>query len=286
MGKRAGAGFVAYDHNGKITEQVIPLGHGTTINQAELIAIHDVAIWAINNIATAATKITIHSDSLTTITKLSSKKCISKLALETARLLNTLAERINYLALNKVKAHIGIEGNEVADALAKKGATLIPEGPEPYILPNKSHILNEINDMMKSETLNRIKSASIKKEHKSRLTTIVDNPKSLNNLYKFVNITDINTLTQMISDQNHLANNENKRDELVVPNCKHCNGTKETSEHFIGKCPAYSALRQQFFGRHTTTINEIIESNGIGKLLTFIKSTGRIDDEFVRYYIE
>ena len=100
------------------------------------------------------------------------------------------------------------------------------------------------------------------------------------------NISDIRSLTHMISDQSHLAYNMSKRDNQVVPECRHCPGTKETAEHFIGKCPYFSILRQQTFGTHPITIAQIIKFHGCPKLIKFITKSGRLEEEFVRFYID
>ena len=70
--KSAGAGFAAYIQSEIINKTAIPLGSKTTINQAEMIAIHDAALWLLNSVykTNQALKIIFLSDSLTTIQKL------------------------------------------------------------------------------------------------------------------------------------------------------------------------------------------------------------------------
>ena len=228
-------------------------------------------------------KIIIYSDSLTSISKLRQDTTTSKLTLETVKILNILATICHEVQIIKVKAHIGIEGNELADALAKKGANLKPMGPEPHIKPGKSQISHEIQTY-ELETLKLlIKNAKIKSDHIARLISIINkHGVSLVN----GNISDIRSLTHMISDQSHLAYNMSKRDNQVVPECRHCPGTKETAEHFIGKCPYFSILRQQTFGTHPITIAQIIKFHGCPKLIKFITKSGRLEEEFVRFYID
>ena len=78
----------------------------------------------------------------------------------------------------------------------------------------------------------------------------------------------------MISDQSHLANNSSKRDPLVVPYCRHCPAEKETAEHFLTSCPAYSLTRLLNLGSSTLTMYELIQDHKPKDVVNFIKKNG------------
>ena len=89
-----------------------------TINQAEMFAINEAAkLLKTKHFETQEIK--IFTDSLTSIKKLSNPESNSKLTIETNNNLNEISWHYN-ISIQKVKAHIGIAGNEKADSLAKR----------------------------------------------------------------------------------------------------------------------------------------------------------------------
>ena len=95
-------------------------------------------MYAINEAAkflklhpTQGNNIHIFTDSQNSLQKLNKPSTNSKLTLDTIENLNELSKSQN-ITLHKVRAHIGIEGNELADSLAKKGASTKQIGPEPF----------------------------------------------------------------------------------------------------------------------------------------------------------
>ena len=93
-------------------------------------------------------------------------------------------------------------------------------------------------------------------------------------------------ITQIFSDQSHLANSHNKRDKLVVPFCRHCPDKKETNEHFIAQCPAYSQIRQEIFDTTYSNLSDLVKSFAPNTFANFYKKTGRDKDEYICYYVE
>ena len=228
------------------------------------------------------TNIHIFSDSQSTLQKVENDYTKSKLTLETNVLLNRICSK-NIVELCKVQAHNGITGNEQADKLAKEGSSKLPIGPEPLIGFTMNNILKDLRANLLAKQYNIIKKHKIAENHKSPL---------LSYLHKFGHNLTIGTknnlriFTQMISDQNHLANNHSKRDINVVPFCRHCPSTKETAEHFITACPAFSLQRMQNLGHAVTDMNELIKNHKPADIIKFINSTGRLNDDYVCYYID
>ena len=225
--QRAGAGITISKHKEILFEQSYSLGSYPTINQCELFAINQAAHWlTIMNLPN--TSIYIFSDSETTLHKLSSNYTKSKLVLETNTLLNKLCDS-HSIELIKVPAHMGIEGNERADMLAKEGAGNVPIGPEPYISFNMSHILTELTSKFRLKQLEKIEKHKIIEKHKTPLISYLN---KYHNKLAINNKVNLRLFTHMISDQSHLANNSSKRDPLIVPYCRHCPAEKRRQSTF------------------------------------------------------
>ena len=90
----------------------------------------------------------------------------------------------------------------------------------------------------------------------------------------------LRTLTHLISGQNHLASNENKRDPTIVPTCRNCRNQKDNAQHLLSICPKYALHRQQFFGEAYPDIKEIIENIHPKIILKFVEATGKMDENY------
>ena len=200
----------------------------------------------------------------------------SRLTIESVKLLNKLG-KLNNLTLIKVKAHIGIQGNERADDLAKKGADSTPIGPEPFLTISWSNIIMDLLKKAKDETANRISKHPIRPNAKTPLLYYIGR-------YGFRlasnNKKDIREITHLFSDQSWLHNSRSKREPNISPFCDHCYDIEETAEHFIGECPAYAMVRIQIFGLPYIDLSQIITEFGTNKLIQYIKLTGRTNKNY------
>ena len=276
---QAGADIYITLNGSTILESSLALGTMTTINQAELIAIREAAQYVISN-NIRANQIHIYTDSLNSLLKLKNPNSTSILTSETITKLNQINQTYNEVKIQKIKAHIGLEGNEKADILAKKGASTRPIGPEPFsFLPN--NILQQaLHNEMKNKISRKINKSDIKQENKTLLKLFIqNNPPRLAHQNK----NDIRNFIQIISGQNHLAHNQNKMDKSVIPFCKHCPNVRETTEHFLSSCPAYSLYRLQVFESPTLPMLTIFEKFSAAKICKFISKTGRMEEENSHY---
>ena len=276
--KQAGAGIVIQTSTSTIHEKHYSLGEMTTINQAEMYAINEAAKF-LKLHPTQGNNINIFTDSQNSLQKLNKPSTNSKLTLDTIENLNELSKSQN-ITLHKVRAHIGIVGNELADSLAKKGASTKQIGPEPFLYLPK----NTINEILKSKMLKdrykKITSTKIKPENKELLLAYLKNkpPKLANHLKS-----NIKNLTGIISGQNHLAHNENKMNKDTSPYCRHCSNTRETTEHFMSNCPAYSLTRLEVFQSTSIPIKQIFENFNPNVICNFINKTERMKQDNITY---
>ncbi|XP_055842324.1 uncharacterized protein LOC129909275 [Episyrphus balteatus] len=118
------------------------LGQSPSIFQAEVNAI--VKCAEINlELKHRNKNIAIMSDSQAALKALKSYEINSKLVLECIGKLNELG-KINKVTLHWVPGHVGVQGNEEADSLAKTGANSPLMGPESYCGIGENVIKNKI----------------------------------------------------------------------------------------------------------------------------------------------
>ena len=93
------------------------------MSQAEIEAISHACQYALANLKELNIKyIKILSDSQAAIKALNKPRLTSQSVLTTLEYMETLALEVKHLTLAWIKAHVGTEGNEQADQLAKEGA--------------------------------------------------------------------------------------------------------------------------------------------------------------------
>ena len=121
-----GAGFAIYQGGKLLREGCDTVNKEGTVFQAELVAI-DLASQALVEMSKEKGYkfIKMFSDSMSSLQALDSAKITSKTVLKTKRSLNRLASVVKSVRVNWIKAHVGHEGNERADHLAKEASTMI-----------------------------------------------------------------------------------------------------------------------------------------------------------------
>jgi ribonuclease HI len=81
----------------------------------------------------ADTQVLILSDSQAAILATQNPLIFSHTVLKTVNSLNTLANAGKQVTLQWVRGHNNTAGNELADQMAKTGAILMVNGPEPFL---------------------------------------------------------------------------------------------------------------------------------------------------------
>lgn len=242
-----------------------PLGKEATIFQAELIAM-ELCIQEIIRRAHRNQTIYILSDSQAVLKALLSHKQESKLVWSCLQNLKILAKR-NKVTLMWVPGHIGVEGNEEADRLAKEGATTKFIGPEPFCGKPRGHSKLIIHRWVEQEHRlywNRLPGLKVSKKFIQPQKLKVD---KLLNLSK----KDIRTLTGLITGH-HPVNYHLKKMGLAEDDkCRLCLLDKETTEHLLCTCEAAGRRRLDHLGKGILTTNELAEK-APEHILRFYKS--------------
>ena len=115
-----GAGFIIM--RGKqqvVTTESISLNKEATVFQAEAVAIEKAAKFLIDQSETQDKYIRIFSDSQAVLKALDKEGVTSQTILNTKKALYELKQIKRAVTLKWTKAHIGIDGNELADEYAK-----------------------------------------------------------------------------------------------------------------------------------------------------------------------
>ena len=100
----------------------------TTVFQAEIIAINEACKKFIDTRQSNMQYIKIFSDSQATILALNNNTVTSSLVKQTIITLNRLADSSEILEICWIKAHVGYDGNERADQLAKEAVKISQVG--------------------------------------------------------------------------------------------------------------------------------------------------------------
>ena len=223
-----------------------------------------------NNLASSRN----HTDSQTTIHKLFNKWSTSKQLTNTVTKLQHLQVRHN-LRIEKVKAHANIEGNEIADTLAKE-ATKYSRQTQNEAGLNKAIIKTRLQSWLKEKNIEQLK----KKNYNTFTTAIITKIyREYGKLY-FTNKQTMRQMTLALSGQNNLASSRNHEDKKVNPNCELC-GVKENSEHVIIVCPRLDELKHKL-GYKKRTINMEVygeDSLNLPKLTKLITKSGIFREE-------
>jgi ribonuclease HI len=151
----SGCGYAIYGTQDNKDPEIIHsqssyLGTMTTVFQAEVFAIGQAAHFIIHNpnITSNINQIDIITDSKAALQAIDGLVTSSKLVKDCMNTLDKLQERTN-LTIHWTKAHVGHEGNEKADQLAKEGTTKISYATEPILPVPRSWTKNKIKKLLK-----------------------------------------------------------------------------------------------------------------------------------------
>ena len=265
-GKNVGCGIYIVIPNEGSYKVSYRLNDYRSIFQAELTALKMAADLLIQEERTENT-INLYSDSLSSIQALNSLIIKSATVKSCLKSINHLG-RCNIVTLRWVKAHIGIEGNEIADALAKQGAE---EGAGTIIelLPTasmqKAAIRKFYYEKWKSQFM------LTKQSRQAKLFFPFPNKKrSLELLNR--SRQDLSLLVMCCTGHNFLRKHRFLQKRTAVSNCRLCEYEEESSLHLLAHCPAFELPRLMTFYNHELDLT-LIAKIDLDKLIYFIKTT-------------
>lgn len=229
---------------GPKTKISVSLGQWPTVFQAEVYAIKECAQLCLKRNYRHAT-ICIFSDSQAALQSLKAFTCNSKLVWECILALKSLAER-NRVKLYWIPGHTGLEGNEIADQLARNGSTNMFIGPEPFLGISNSALNTELNNWLFGQIQSNWNTVSNANQSKRFVTINTTQTQKLIGLNKRDLRTYIGLITGHCPSRYHLY----KIGVVQNTNCRFCDETDETSQHLLCSCSAHIHRRFKIFGKH------------------------------------
>ena len=243
--------------NGReIWTQAFGLGD-RSVFQAELYGIRKAAQWMLtgrNRRLIVGDEVNIYTDNQAVLQALKGHFIKKKQVLEVVRLLNcaVIWLKLEFLTLKWVKGHAGYIGNEKADEMAKKGATMPVQGDIPL------HDEKDINAVIKKLMLRDWEKdwqTDVGETKQTRLFYPYLRPKHswevLNQMRPIYSL-----LIQLETGHNYMARHqhiiaENNKPpnapSMTDPTCTLCGTDEETSAHILAQCKALEHLRVKHF---------------------------------------
>ena len=272
QGDLTGAGFCCYRDGIIIKEASFSLGASPSVFQTELHAISEACLFIMGEGFSSA--ISIFSDSQPAINAVSNTIIRSATVHRCLNLL-TQAASSTEISLVWVPGHSGIQGNDHADHLARQGSLLTPIGPAPF-LP------------LGNATLKSLTSAYFKEIHITQWEDNVNNisPKCHDPATSFLNLPSSKKslpsapastalLTQLVTGHSYLHYFQWRTNMITSPTCPSCQEDDDTSEHFLGRCPAFTRLRMQFFNVSSCPLAYLISVFPPRTILAYASATDR-----------
>ena len=267
MDGKAGAGVHFADQN--TADMSLPLGHHATVFQAE---VHAIAECAQQLQHCHDSSITICSDSQAALKALQSPKVSSLVVRNCKQELARITES-NKVSLVWVPGHSGIEGNEIADQLAREASQTRTFGPEPMLPVSQQACKTALRDWCQNKTLASWLAHPACRQAKE----LIGRPKARNSrvLLKLPR-KQLRLVVGVLTGHCTLNRHLHIMGIADDPTCRLCGEGDETSRHFLGECAALAALRQSTLGQ------AFLKHTDIQKLTTeqirgFVRSSQRFD---------
>ncbi|XP_072941920.1 uncharacterized protein [Epargyreus clarus] len=237
-----GAAFVCYDTLGsQIAVKKHKLHNCCTVFQAELYAISRACQWAVGHdggtsLHNTHSHVHIHTDSLAALNAIQNRSNTHPLVTQIHQHIHT-HRNTHTIEIEWVKAHVGIAGNEAADAAAKSAAAS-HRAPDYTRIP-----MSYVKQNAKANTLATWQAqydSSPQGQHTRRLLPSLKDIKELNK-----HVETSFQLTQILTGHGFHKAYLHRFGILSEDLCP-CDGTSsQTTEHLLTTCAAFAAQRQQ-----------------------------------------
>jgi ribonuclease HI len=215
------------------------LGEEASVFQAEVFAIREAAE---NLLDSDTDTVTFYVDSQSALLALDKWFSESHLVRECKAMLDRLSEN-KAVTLKWVKAHIGHEGNERADTLAKEGAA--GEGPVATLRPPYAMFRSAIMDHLRDRWELRWKALVSCRQSRAFMPT--PDPSIRRGLLR-LNRKWLSIMIQFITGHNFLNYHMSNQQPWQNSDCRLCaEETNETAMHLVMDCPCLMTARQEIF---------------------------------------
>jgi len=255
-------------------ERCFRLPDKCSIFQAEIFAVKEAAKFA-NQEETVNRRVNIHIDSQAAIKALICGDIRSKLVLECRDALNNLSVN-RKVRLIWVRGHIGVAGNERADALAKKGALLPTDSITSIPVPMVA-VKNNIREKLFRTAERRWNDTGTCKTARAIWPSL---NKSNTKYVLKLSRADCRAIVGVITGHCLIGAHAYKLNLATSEICRKClePGAIETVEHILCHCPGFAKLRYQLFGEPWLFNLECMTEHNLSTILSFAKSTRMFRD--------
>jgi len=281
MDENVGAAYVIYENRNSALQ---PLAHGkaklspeNSVFQAEVHAIEGAASYLIHELENVAHKnIVFYSDSQSALNALNASIFNSKRVFACYERLTKLAEK-HSVNLEWVKAHVGIQGNEAADFMAKMGAKMSATGPGP-LLPvpgslTKAH-LKKIQREQWGDYWYWLDQC-----RQTKLWFPNPDPVKSERILKIKSRPVLGQLIRWITGHNNLRRHRQIIDPWEPTNkCRFGCSEEESAWHIMADCPSLVPFRYIYFNKFFIEMNDEWD---LGQMKGFLKDpfVARLEEE-------
>ena len=243
------------------------LGRFTSVFQAEIFAI-SMCVHCLLEKGVRGKGISICSDSQASLMALDSHLIVSKLVKYCISLLHDLCQT-NVVKLVWVPGHADIEGNELADLLARAGSLRPFIGPEPVIGIPKASVFLSIKNWVDGMFASRWDEEVGCRQTKLFLPS---SKKKWSSFLLKLNKSRLRQCVQVLTGHSALGYHLHKMGLSDSPDCSVCN-VRESAEHFLCSCTIWCDLRLRIFGSKYVAITDI---DKVTKLVRFVVESEKL----------
>ncbi|KAJ8910206.1 hypothetical protein NQ315_014497 [Exocentrus adspersus] len=246
-----GAGAGVYSSQPRV-EIADSLGQYATVFQAEIHAI-ELCGRELEKRGPNRRSIKIFSDSQAVLKALGSYHCTSK--------------AYHGLTLVWIPGHVGLQGNEVADSLARRGAASEFIGPEPVLGLSYSTARSVIRTWAEGDTLQYWRGL-LGLAHLKRFIPSSSKARSK----KLLELSRINlrALVGLYTGHCRLRHHMHRIGLAVDAECRLCMEDDETTEHVLCTCPEADRTRFSILGK-VQLLPEDLDKYSPGKIIDFLR---------------
>lgn len=241
----SGAGYYVLELG---IRESISLGSYTTVFQAEVKAISE-CVSKLLSLGLEGRSVRIYSDSQAALRSLRRFEVLSASAKQTKQELNQLAA-LNKVELSWISGHSGVDGNEIADVLARAGSSSPMLGPEPAMGVSTRLVRTSIRKCFKRKH-SRYWSDLIS----CRMSRMVVKEPSAVLAKKLLGCSrkNLRAIFGMYSGHNGLGAHLHRMGLIESPLCSLCGESEESSFHVLCECPALVNERILWLGTAETS---------------------------------
>ena len=254
----SGAGYVIMSGKDRVLHtQSINLTENASIFQAELIAIKEAALYLQNNEDTQGVFIKFFSDSQAALQALKSNKCTAMTVKDTHTALNSLANQAKLVRLTWIKAHVGLDGNELADEYAKLGT--IDDSTQLATQTTGKEIKGATREYVYHKWKEKWRALK-----KCRMTKVFYHgpDRRVGKVVARLSRTDMTLFIHAITGHNNL----NYMNSIIIPGytplCRFCEEEDESFQHLYEDCPVFWKQRMEIqkdkIGADNWTVQSVI----------------------------